>query len=44
MNLKISNYKNIYTLISLYEEAPKVVNIEDKKEFGIGAYGLVIQH
>ena len=44
MNLKISNYKNLYTLIGLYEEAEEGIDIKKNKEFSIGAYGLVGQN
>lgn len=44
MNIKIDNYKNQYTLVSLYKEVMENANIHKKREFGIAAYGLVGQN
>ena len=44
VNLKIGNYKNLYTLIGLYEEAEEAASIVKVREFSIGAYGLVGQN
>lgn len=41
VSLKITSYKNLYTLIGLYQEAEEIVDITKPREFSIGAFGLV---